>query len=975
MSSLIHGFELVREQYISELNTLAQLYRHVQTGAELLSLQNDDENKVFDIIFRTPPTDSTGLPHIMEHAVLCGSRKYPVKEPFVELIKGSLNTFVNAMTSIDNTSYPVASQNVQDLYNLIDVYLDAVFYPSISPYTFMQEGWHYELDSLDGEMTFKGVVFNEMKGAYSSPDNLMSRYGHRALFPDIPYGHDAGGDPVEIPNLTYEQFKRFHETYYHPSNARIVFYGDDDPIERLRLVNEYLQAFTRREVDSEIPLQTPFESPRWIEVPFDVGEEGDGDKKAMLTVNWLLCEGGDAEKTLGLIVLDHILIGTPASPLRKALIDSGLGEDLAGDGLNDGARQLYFGTGLKGMSVQDAGRVERLILDTLNTLAHEGIDPDMVAASMNTVEFDLRENNTGRFPRGIALAYRALATWLYGGDPFVPLQFEAPLAALKARLAAGERYFESLIARYLLDNPHRVTVLLRPDPNVRQEQEAAEKARLAAARAAMSEAELRQVIADTQELKRRQETPDPPEALATIPTLTLDDLDRQCRLIPLQVEMVGQSELLYHDLFTNGILYLDLTFDLHTLPQELLPFISLFGQSLTEMGTESQDFVRLAQRIGQKTGGIGVSTLVSALIDRPGSLARLVVRAKSTVERAQDMLDILRDILLTVRLDNPARFKQIVLENKAQMEAALAPGGHMIAGTRLGAHFNEAGWLGEQIGGISYLFFLRQLVEQIDRDWPAVLARLEEIRERVINRDRLLCNVTLDASNWAVVRPMLLTLLDTLPGGGAGEPACWTPEPLPPFEGLTIPARVNYVAKGANLYELGYQLDGSVAVIVNYLRATWLWERVRVQGGAYGGFCTFDRASGLFSYLSYRDPNLLSTLENYDQTADYLLHLDLSQDELVKGIIGAIGRMDAYLLPDAKGYTSMVRYLVGESDELRQRFRDQVLSTTVEDFRAFGAVLVRLNQVGQVVVVGSQEAVEKANAEKGGNWLQITNVL
>ncbi|MBN1936622.1 MAG: insulinase family protein [Anaerolineae bacterium] len=975
MSHLIHGFELRREQHIPELNTLAQIYHHVQTGAELLSLQNDDENKVFDIVFRTLPVDSTGLPHIMEHAVLGGSRKYPVKEPFVELLKGSLNTFVNAMTSIDKTSYPVASQNVKDFYNLVDVYLDAVFYPRITPYTLMQEGWHYELDRLDGEMAFKGIVFNEMKGAYSSPDNLMYRYSRRALFPDTPYGLDSGGDPAEIPNLTYAQFKHFHETCYHPSNARILFYGDDDPVERLRLVNEYLKDFARIEILSTVPLQAPFDAPQHLEVPFDVGEgDSSGEKKAMLAVNWLLCEGDDPERVLGLNVLEHILIGTPASPLRKALIDSGLGEDLAGGGLNDSVRQIYFGTGLKGMSAENVDRVESLILDTLTALVDKGLDPNMVTASMNTVEFILRENNTGRFPRGIALAFRALSTWLYGGDPLAPLMFDAPLSAIKARLSSGEPYFEGLIAHFLVDNPHRATVLLKPDPNVRQEQEAAEKARLDAARAAMSEADLLEVIEATRELKRIQETPDSPEALATIPVLTLDDLDKENKLIPLEVSQPGSTEILYHDLFTNGIVYLDLAFDLHALPQELLPFVPLFGQSLTKMGTATQDFVKLSQRIGQKTGGIGASPLTSALIDRRGSAARLVVRAKSTVGQTQDMLDILHDVLLTVKLDDAARFKQIVLENKARMEASLVPGGHAVAGTRLGAHFDQAGWLDEQMGGIAYLFFLRQLAERIDNDWSSVLAQLAQVKALLVNRDSALCNVTVDAANWAAIQPRLIALLDTLPAAPV-ELVTWTPEPLPPFEGLTIPARVNYVAKGANLYELGYQLDGSVAVISNYLRVTWLWERVRVHGGAYGGFCTFDRPSGVFSYLSYRDPNLLGTLDNYDRSADYLRDLDLSQDELIKGIIGAVGRIDAYQLPDAKGFTSLARYLIGESDVDRQRFREQVLSTTVDDFRMFADVLARVNEAGWVVVLGAQEAIEKANAEKGGDWLTVTKVL
>ena len=456
---IVHGFELLREQVIPELNTTGKLYRHAKTGAELLSLENADENKVFGINFRTPPSDSTGVAHILEHAVLCGSRKYPVKEPFVELIKGSLQTFVNAMTYPDKTCYPVASQNTQDFYNLIDVYLDAVLYPRLTPHILEQEGWHYELDVVDAPLTYKGVVFNEMKGVYSSPDSVLSEQSQQSLYPNNTYGLDSGGNPSNILDLTFAQLKGFHETFYHPSNARIFFYGDDEPEQRLRLIDEYLRDFDRREIDSEVALQPPFAEPRRLRRTY-AGVQQDGEKKSMVTLNWMFAERPNAETGLGLAILNYLLIGTPAAPLRKALIDSGLGEDLTGAGLVESLRQQMFSTGLKGIDENDAGEVEALVLQTLGQLAQQGIDPDTVAAALNMVEFSMRENNTGSFPRGISLMLHALNEWLYGGDPFASLAFDAPLSAVKARVAGGERFFESLIVRYLLDNPHRTTVVL-----------------------------------------------------------------------------------------------------------------------------------------------------------------------------------------------------------------------------------------------------------------------------------------------------------------------------------------------------------------------------------------------------------------------------------------------------------------------------------------------------------------------------------
>jgi Zn-dependent M16 (insulinase) family peptidase len=453
----------------------------------------------------------------------------------------------------------------------------------------------------------------------------------------------------------------------------------------------------------------------------------------------------------------------------------------------------------------------------------------------------------------------------------------------------------------------------------------------------------------------------------------LDDLDKENKLIPLEVTQTGESTTLYHDLFTNGIVYLDLAFDAHTLPQDLLPYVPLFGQALVKMGTETEDFVRLSQRIGRKTGGISPSVFTSAVVGAPEASACLVLRGKATVAQADDLLAILRDILLTVKLDNQQRFKQLVLETKARREAGLVPGGHGIVRTRLSAQFDEAGWVSEQTGGVEQLFFVRQLAEAVEGDWPGVLAKLEAVRDTLINRSGLVCNVTLDRDNWTEFGPKLATFGASLPTVHA-EAVTWTPQTPAAFEGLTIPARVNYVAKGTNLYEQGYTLDGSISVIANYLRTTYLWDRIRVQGGAYGGFCTFDRRSGLFSYLSYRDPNLLGTIENYDGTSQFLRDLDLSQDELVKSIIGAIGRIDDYQLPDAKGHTSMVRYLIRESDEQRQRLRDEVLSTTVADLTAFADVLEQVGEHGRVVVMGSQEAIDGANAERDG-WLEVTKVL
>lgn len=957
----LHGFVLLKEVEVPEINSKVYLYRHIKTGAELMSAVNDDENKVFGITFRTPPTDSTGLPHIMEHSVLCGSRKYPVKEPFVELIKGSLNTFLNAFTYPDKTCYPVASTNLQDFYNLVDVYLDAVLYPLISPYTLMQEGWHYELTEKNEKMSFKGVVYNEMKGAYSSPDDILGDESQMQLMPDSSYGYQSGGDPECIPDLTYDQFKKFHETFYHPTNAKIYFYGDDDPENRLKILNEYLKDFEPIKINSMPDLQKKFSKPIRKIIPYDSGEDIE-NAKAYLTVNWLLPEGDQSELVLSLAILEHILLGTPASPLRKVLIESGLGEDVVGRGLINDMRQMAFSTGMRGISVDSVDKVEQLIISSLEKIVSEGIDPKTIEASLNTIEFSLRENNTGPYPRGLIVMLRSLGSWLYDRDPIAPLAFQKTLDSIKSKLEAGKFKFEDLITKFLINNSHRVTVILKPDPKIGAEQATKEKKRLETTQNKLSENQIEQVIQDTLELKKLQETPDSPEALATIPILSKDDLDPQISILPNQIIKTSPSTILYHDLFTSDILYLDLGFNLKSLPVEFLPYMRLFMRSLLEMGTKKETFVELIQRIGRETGGIRQSLYTSEKAIMNDFVANLMIRSKVVTNKVPALLSILEDILLIPDFSNKQRFLQILLEEKSGMEAGIIPSGHRVVNNRLKAQYSDSAWITEQMSGIDYLFFIRKLINQFDQEWETISTILEKIRTTLVSQNNLLVNITIDQHNFDQLKPMIETFASSLPSTDIDKPE-WKLSKHVLNEGLIIPSQVNFVGKGGNLYDLGYQEHGSISVITQYLRSTWLWEKIRVQGGAYGGFCSFDRFSGLFSYLSYRDPNILETISNYDKTAQFILKNEINEAELTKSIIGAIGEIDAYQLPDAKGYTAMLRFFLGITDEDRQKYRSELLSTTNKDFSQFANVLEHLNQQANIVVLGSAEAIEKVNQE------------
>jgi presequence protease len=570
-----------------------------------------------------------------------------------------------------------------------------------------------------------------------------------------------------------------------------------------------------------VTLQKPFSAPRRLTGTFP-GKSG-ADSKGMATVNWMIDQVPDAKTDLGISILEHILIGMPASPLRRALLDAGIGEDIAGRGLDDQLLQPMFSVGLKGIDPSGAEKVEALVLETLRVLADKGIDPMTVEASLNTVEFRLRENNFGSFPRGIAAMLRSLKTWLYDRDPLASLAFEAPLRSIKTSIAEGGRYFESLIAENFLNNPHRTTLTLQPDPEQAEHEAVAERQRLAAARAVMGRSDLEALVEATCTLKRLQETPDSPEALATIPTLALDDLPRRNKAIPIEVTRVADTQVLYHDLATNGVLYLDLALDLHVLPADLLPYIALFARALLETGAGQQDFVSLSQRIGRTTGGIRPRVWTSAVLNSQFAAARLFLRAKAVRERGPELLAILRDVLLGAHLDNLERLKQLVLEEKASKETSLVPSGTHFVDMRLRAKLHEADWAEEQIGGFSYLWFLRKLADDFDNCWPTLRVAMERIRSLLVTRAEMLCNVTVDAANWRHFKPELASFLAALPSSPVAQ-STWQFGEGPNSEALMMPASVNFVGKGANLYRLGLKPSGAAHVVIKYLRTTWLWD-------------------------------------------------------------------------------------------------------------------------------------------------------
>lgn len=963
-----NGFTLVEEKEMSEVGGVARLWKHEKCGAQVLSICNKDENKCFGASFYTPPDNSTGVAHILEHSVLCGSDRYPVKEPFVELLKGSLQTFLNAFTFPDKTCYPVASANLKDFYNLISVYLDAVYHPLLTQDIFRQEGWHVEAPDLDGPWTFKGVVYNEMKGVYSSPESVLAEKSQQAVFPDNLYSLDSGGNPEVIPSLTYEAFKDFHQRYYQPGNTRFFFWGDDPEDKRLELLLPYVEGAQPVTNLPEVNLQKNYSAPRFAEVPYAASQK---DPRALFTVNWLLGERGDVGEAMKMEMLEHILEGLPGSPLRRALIESGLGEDVVGHGLETDLRQMFYSTGLKGVRPAAVGQAEEIIFTTLKDLAENGIPKEAVDAAVNSVEFAYRENNSGRFPRGLSAMIQALSTWLYGGDPLGPLSWEKPLMEIRKAVDSGEKIFEEAIKKSFLDNQSRVRVTLLPDPQLAELRQKRETTTLAEIQGSSSPAARQQMVDETEHLIEAQSTPDSPEDLAKIPSLGLNDLPLKNAVIPFELKKIPQT-FISHNLHTNGILYASLLLPIKRIPPKLAPLMPLFCRSFMDFGTAKEDYSQLGMKIASKLGNLGVSTLLGNRYDSGDPFCYLAVSGKVVKDNMNDLFNLMEEILLEPQKDQKIilnRLSQMVPEDRNRLEASLQVAGHAACAMRVGAHFSGTDAWGEAAGGISQLRFLSNLEKRLKEEPETVLSDFTELRELILGSSGAIFDCAADADMIDQAQKGAESLMKALPVQTAldsGEPLSSWPAmtDLPLDEAFLTNGLVNYVAKGANLYDLGYKYSGSAAVIIRWLRMSRLWEEVRVAGGAYGAFCALNRLNGNYVCSSYRDPNVDRTLSVYDGLGPYLRSFNPDKAQLTQAIVGAVGDLDTYLLPDAKAAKSLLLWLCGLTEEERQKNREEMLATTAKDFHDFAEVLSAASEQSAICVIGGSGA-KKAAEEHG----------
>lgn len=957
------AYELLQKETIPELNSTGYLLRHKKTQARVALLSNDDENKVFNIGFRTPPSDSTGVPHIMEHSVLCGSADFPVKDPFVELVKGSLNTFLNAMTYPDKTVYPVASCNDQDFKNLMHVYLDAVFYPNIykEEKIFRQEGWHYELETEDGPLIYNGVVYNEMKGAFSSPEDMLDREIMTTLYPDTPYFYESGGDPKHIPELTYEDFIAFHQKYYHPSNCYIYLYGNMDMAERLSWMDEhYLSRYDHLPVDSSIKLQRPFEQVRERVVDYPISAEDSPKDQAYLSYNAVISTSLDAELYLAFQVLEYALLAAPGAPLKQALLDAGIGKDILSS-YENGIAQPYFSVIAKGADVSQKEEFLQVVRSTLTKIAEKGFDRKALLAGLNYYEFRYREADFGNYPKGLMYGLQMFDSWLYDeSKPFLHLIALDNFAKLKSRLDEG--YFEGLLRTWLLENTHAAVLVLRPVPGLEAKEQERVAKELSDYKESLSGEERRGLIASTKELKDYQDEPSPQEELRKIPMLTRADIKKEAAPIVNEELTVEGTTLLYQNIFTGGISYIRLLFDAGDLPGELIPYLGILKQVLGYVDTENYSYGELFNEINCHTGGITPTVNLYGNMREPEKFRVMFeFRVRTLTDKTDFAFAMMREIIKRTKLTDTKRLYEIVAQVKSRLQMYLTSSGHSAAAMRAMSKFSESACVSDRMNGVEFYKVVEDLERHFDEKKESLIERLKEVMVCVLRPENLTVSCTSKEEGLEAVKkeiPALKKALYTEPpvfSGSAGC-ACVTGSRVM-REGLRTPSAVQYVARAGHIshYTGAYRI---LKVILSY---DYLWTQVRVKGGAYGCMSGFSVYGD--SYLvSYRDPNLRQTNEVFERTAGYVEGFDASEREMTKYIIGTISEMDAPLTPQAAGARSMNAWLTHTTLEDFQRSRDEVLQASPTDIRALAGGIRELLAQGSFCVIGNESRIAEEAA-------------
>ena len=955
----LKAYTVISKQRIEELKSDGYLLKHNKTGARVALLSNDDENKVFYIGFRTPPKDSTGVAHIIEHTVLCGSEKYPVKDPFIELAKGSLNTFLNAMTYPDKTVYPVASCNSKDFKNLMDVYLDAVLHPNIyhEEKIFRQEGWHYELESADDELTINGVVYNEMKGAFSSPDDVLYREIMNSLYPHTSYAVESGGDPDVIPELTYEDFLAFHQKYYHPSNSYIYLYGDMDMEERLAYLDrEYLSGYEALSVDSAPAAETPFQEMALVEKEYPIMESEPEEGNTYLSYNVSLGENLDRKVSVGFQALADAVVGAPGAPVRKALLDAGIGTDISSFYEAD-VKQPYFSIVAKNAEGDQREAFVKLIEQTLQSLFEDGVEKKALRAALNHDEFRYREADYGSYPKGLMYGLQMFETWLYDdGRPFDYLELDGTYKALKGEVSTA--YYENMLRDLLMENTHKSVVVVRPVRGLTGKRDKALAARLAAKKASMTQEEIAGIVAETKALADYQEEPDREEDLEKIPLLAREDIGKKARPYCNEELRVNDTTLLYHEIYTNGIGYLRFLFDLRQVPEELFPYVGLLQVMLGLVDTEKRSYSELYHEIHLQTGGIAPAVNVYTNADDLSDYKLTFdLKVKTLYENLPKAFELAAEILTESVYTDAKRLFELVAENRSDKQAQMMSAGHSLAAGQALSYLSKQAHLMDQVNGLSFYRLLEGLEKDFEGKKEELSANMERLVHCIFRPENLMVDYTAQREGLAGIEPLIEALKSKLHREPVeGKP--YVPQPVKKNEGLMSSAQIQYVCRAGNYANKGFSYTGALRVLKVLMSYEYLWMQVRVRGGAYGCMCQFGK-TGESYFVSYRDPNLEKTIETYEKAADFVEAFEADERTMTQYIIGAVSAMDMPLTPAARGNYSLAGYMTGFTFERAQQERDELLSTDAGTIRKLAAHIRAFMEDDCLCVVGNEEKIKE----------------
>lgn len=953
-------YEILDEHRVEDVQSDGFILRHKKSGARIAILSNNDDNKVFYIGFRTPPEDETGVPHIIEHTTLCGSKKFPVKDPFIELAKGSLNTFLNAMTYPDKTVYPVASCNDQDFKNLMDVYLDAVFNPNITKYEeiFKQEGWHYELTGKDDELKINGVVYNEMKGAYSSPDEVLSSQIYRSLFPDNTYSKDSGGNPEYIPKLTYEAYLDFYHKYYHPSNSYIYLYGDMDVVERLEwLDKEYLSLYDYKKVNSEINKQPAFDEIKNVEAQYSITMDDSQENKTYLSYNRVVGDSLDEMLYQAFDVLDYALVSSPGAPVKQALIDAGIGDDVYGS-YDAGILQPVFSFVAKNANASQADEFESIIENTLKEVVKTGINKEALLAGINSSEFKFREADFGQFPKGLLFGLNCLDSWLFDDmKPFIHLECLGTFA--KLRKAVDTDYFEKLIQEYLLDNTHGSSVTVKPKRGLGNEREEALAKELSDYKASLSDEEIKKLIEDTEHLKKYQEEPSSDEDLRKLPMLTRADMKKNAMPFSNIEDELSDVKVVRHDIESNGIDYISFLFDAGDFAQSELGYLGFFTNALGLVSTEKYSYTDLANATNIYTGGISTGTASHPDIkDRNNFVFKLEVKLKVLEKNLDKALELMEQMLLSSDFTDTKRLGELVAQIKARLQANLSSSGHLVAAMRSMSSFSRYALYQDELKGIAFYRSICHIEKELSESPKSVSDKLAAIARKLFARNRMLISFTGNNEAYGNAKPSLEKVIagfDKMSAvGNQAEVHFNTAK-----EAFIDASQIQYVAKTGDFICEGYEYTGALRLLRIILSYDYLWINVRVKGGAYGCMNTFLR-SGESYFVSYRDPNLSDTLDVYDRIPEYIKSFSPDERDMTKYIIGTFSALDTPMNPEAKGSRSLSAYLEGITYEQIQKERNEILNAQPKDIRRLADLVEAVLKKDSICVIGNENMIKES---------------